>query len=217
MHDIQLLLADNQTLLRECLKCAVSQATHIQIVGEVFNRDDLAGSKAAPNVICVNRHLPPDGGVAAIPEIKKRWPEAKILLLTDDEDASICRSALLAGTDGIVLMTGTKDDFIAAIQAVNKGEKSIPPSLKEALESAPKPVRRADRTPLQQLSHRERQVLICLSRGMSYKMIAEKLLLGVKSIETYRARLFRKLNFDSKADLMRFAMDSGLMNASMDI
>ena len=218
MNETQLLLADHQTLIRECLKCAVSRVTNIKVVGEALNRDDLSVDREiAPNVVCVNRHLPPDGGVAAIPDVRKHWPDAKIILMTDAGDVSICRSALLAGADGIVLMTSSSEDFIGAIHTVSQGEKSIPAALKESLENIPKPIRRADRTPLQQLSHRERQVLICLSRGMSYKHIAEKLLLGVKSIETYRARLFRKLNFDNKADLMRFAMDTGLMNTAMDI
>jgi DNA-binding NarL/FixJ family response regulator len=203
-------------LLREALKCAITRTSTIEVVGEACHFNDLSKHKRAPDVISLSRGFPPEGGVSSIPEIKKIWPTTKILILTDPDDLSICRSAHLAGCHGMVLLDCNLAEFATAVQSLHQGKNYIPTRLQEMMERPIKP-RKADRTPMQSLSNRERQVLICLSRGMSYKQIAEKLFLGVKSIETYRARLFSKLNFDSKADLMRFAIDNGLMNPALEV
>lgn len=217
MNTIRLLLVDHHPLLRHALRSYLQGSTTAEVVGEVGDAEELARSNGSPEIVCVSRQFPPEGGVACLPSLRKRYPNAKMLMLSETSDPAVCRSALLAGYDGYLPWECTPAEFDSALKTMREGGKYLPVALKAKVDILAKPPRREARTPLQSLSNRERQVLLLLARGNSYKQIAEKLDLGVKSIETYRARLFKKLGFENKADLMRFALDNGLLSQALDM
>jgi two-component system response regulator NreC len=125
------------------------------------------------------------------------------------DDPEYLRNAMNAGADGYMLKTALPTELLAAIRAVAVGEQVIQDSLRTAINDAD--FNKSTRGP-QLLSRREKEVLALLARGHTHQEIADKLYLSVKSIETYRARLRDKTGLKSRADYVRYGLDSGILH-----
>jgi DNA-binding NarL/FixJ family response regulator len=156
--------------------------------------------------------MPGGGGIGALDEIRKASPATRILVLTMHEDPAYLRVALVSGASGFLLKHAAGRELVAAIRAVLQGRTYVDPTLAGvALHEALRPTQASQETTSDRLSPRETQVLRDLALGFTNKEVAERLAVSVKSVETYRARLFEKLGLERRADLVRYAIAHNLM------
>jgi DNA-binding NarL/FixJ family response regulator len=160
--------------------------------------------------------MPRSGGLDAIKEIVSRNHSTRVLLLTMHEEPAYLRTALAAGAAGYVLKKSVDADLLSAIRAVYKGRTYVDSELAEVL------VRdafhrdgndRADSTGQNVLSDREMQVLKLVAEGFSSREISEQIYVSTKTVETYRARFAEKLGLKSRAQIVRYALNLGLLSS----
>ncbi|MBI4380337.1 MAG: response regulator transcription factor [candidate division NC10 bacterium] len=215
MVKIRVLLADDHAVLRSGLRLLLNAQPDIEVVGEAANgAEAMAKARALlPDVILMDLTMPGIGGLEATGRIKSENPGVRVLVLTMHDDPSYLRQLLQAGASGYVLKKSADADVLSAIRAAYRGEVFLDSSLVGTLvDEVIRPVRCArPRDSFETLSDREREVLKWVARGYTNQEIAEKLFLSVKTIETYRARLAEKLGLRGRAELVRFAIERGLL------
>jgi len=205
----RVLLADDHALIRQGLK-ALLEKQGFQIVCEASDGQEAIRSaeKTQPDVAIVDISMPILNGVDAARELKKASPKVKVILLTQhDEDAYVTES-LRAGVRGYVLKSQAADDLVHAIQEVCRGSVYLSPSISRAVVDAYLSKTYVSDDPL---SGRERQVLQLVGEGKSTKDIAVHLGISVKTAESHRARLMKKLDIHETASLVRYAIRRGLI------
>lgn len=200
-------LADDHAVLREGLRVLISAQPDLEVVGEAGTGTETVDrvQEAAPRVLCLDLSMPGWGSGPTIQRVRAVSPRTRVLVLTMHNDPAYVRSALAAGADGYFLKTTPFPDLLAAIRAVAAGTRVIDPSLQAMLDDAP-PV--ADPP---QFSRRETEVLELLVKGHTHQEIADLLFLSVKTVETYRARLREKTGLKTRADFVRYGLDTGLL------
>jgi DNA-binding NarL/FixJ family response regulator len=185
----------------------------LEVVGEASDGDEAVRKAAVlrPDVALVDITMPGSGGIKAIERIRQAAPATKVLVLTMHDVPAYLRAALAAGATGYVVKRAADSDLLAAIRGVHRGRTVLDPALSARVVQGG--VRRrapAGPTPTALLSQREREVLELVAQGYTNQQIADHLGLSVKTVETYRARLVEKLGLQSRAELVRYALDSGL-------
>jgi two-component system response regulator NreC len=188
------------------------------VVGEAQDGKEALGmaGEANPDVFLLDITMPNAGGLQIIPELLKRHSAAHVLLLTMHDEAAYLRTALAAGASGYVLKKSVDADLLSAIRAVHKGRRYIDSELAESLilDAIPERSREAGSLPEARiLSDREVQVLKLVAEGFSSREIADQLLVSTKTIETYRSRFGEKLGLNSRADIVRYALTTGLLSS----
>lgn len=217
MAKIRVLIADDHAVLRTGLKLLLSAQPDMEVVGEAAEGGEAMAKARAlrPDVILMDLTMPGIGGSEATQRIKDENPGIKVLVLTMHDDPSYLRHLLKAGASGYVVKKSADADLLLAIRAAHRGEVFLDSSLAGGLVDEvirPSGIRRR-RDAYETLSDREREVLKWVARGHTNQEIAEKLFLSVKTVETYRARLAEKLGLRGRAELVRFAMERGLLHA----
>jgi DNA-binding NarL/FixJ family response regulator len=162
--------------------------------------------------------MPPYGGIPAITSIRQTCPQTRVLALTMHDDPSYLRSVLAAGGTGFVVKSSADTELLSAIRAVAQGRTSVYlSSMKNALDvSAPaSPIDSGTSRPaIDLLTEREREVMVYVAQGYTSQEVANRLKLSPKTVETYRARLMQKLGLKKRADLVRLALECGLLAPS---
>jgi len=208
----RILLADDHTLVRDGLRRVIEAEADFHVVGEAANVAATIAEVAAlrPDVLVLDVSMPGGGGIAALGEIRKASAATRILVLTMHEDPEYLRIALTSGASGFLVKHAAGRELVAAIHALLEGRTYVDPVLAGvALQPPPAPA--SQETGHERLSPRETQVLRDLALGFTNKEVAERLAVSVKSVETYRARLFEKLGLERRADLVRYAIAHNLM------
>jgi DNA-binding NarL/FixJ family response regulator len=184
------------------------------VVGEVGNGlEALAqAEKLVPDVLLLDLSMPLLGGLAALSRLRQTVPQTRVLVLTMHDDEEYLRIALQSGAAGYVLKRAAETELLAAIRAVMRGDLYLHPGvtrlLLDEMDLLPtQPL--AD--PWETLSEREQQVLRLVALGHTSAEIADTLFLSVKTIDTYRARGMEKLEFRTRAQLVRYVLSQGLM------
>jgi two-component system response regulator NreC len=160
--------------------------------------------------------MPRVGGIKALQELARDCRETRVLVLTMHDDPAYLRSALAAGASGYLLKRAVDAELIAAIRAVHRGGIFVDPRLANVLVQdvlAKRSTKAGSVRPASILSHRELQVLTLVARGFTSAEIAKLIFVGVKTIETYRSRLADKLGLQARSDLVRFAVQMGLLTS----
>ena len=213
---IRVFIADDHGILRGGLRALINTQPDMEVVGEAANGPDAATGieDTNPDVVLMDISMPNGGGLAAITAVKQVRPRSRILVLTVHDELGYIRAAVDAGAVGYVVKNAVDTELLAAIRAVAQGRTFMDTSidLKLSQRSAePKLSDRALGRGVAQLSTREREVMARVAEGYTNAQIAEELRLGVKSIETYRSRVMEKLGLSSRAALVRFALESGVL------
>lgn len=213
---IRLVVADDHAILRSGLRMLINAQPDMEVVGEAQDGVEAvqAIQKENPDVAILDVTMPRSGGLDAIKEIMARNRSTRVLLLTMHEEPAYLRTALAAGAAGYVLKKSVDADLLSAIRAVYKGRTYVDSELAEIL------VRDAfskeDRTGSAAdgvLSERELQVLKLVAEGFSSREIAEQIYISTKTVETYRARFAEKLGLKSRAQIVRYALNLGLLSS----
>lgn len=205
MPTTRLFLVDDHAILRESLQLLISSQPDLEVVGCAGGFADALRDipELAPNIVCMDLSMPGESGLRLVQQLCGRVADTRWLVLTMHDDPSYVRAALAAGCKGYVLKSSRPAVLIAAIRAVARGELVIDEAVSEQIELG--------RSGSAELSQREREVMGMLAQGLSHRQIAERLFLSEKTIETYRTRLGKKLGLSDRADLVRYAVEFGLL------
>ena len=206
-----ILLADDHALIRQSLK-ALLERQGCRIVGEAADGQEALRSaeNSQPEIAILDISMPILNGIDAARELKKSAPKIKVILLTQHDEDQYVTDALRAGVKGYVLKNQVADDLVHAIREVSKGAVYLSPKISRAVVDAYLSKARLSADPL---SGRERQVLQLVSEGKSTKDVASLLGISVKTAESHRARLMKKLDIHETASLVRYAIRHGLVEA----
>jgi two-component system, NarL family, response regulator NreC len=172
-------------------------------------------------LIIMDMRLPDTSGIQAIKQLRQDCPDAHVLLLGDNDAPAFIRWALAAGGSGYITKQAPVSDFLMSIHAISQGHLYVDPTvagtLLEEFLMAKVACRSKDRDSRRSLlSPRERQVLILLAQGHTNREVAEQIYVSIKTVETHRARIAKKLQLRNRADLIRYARKSGLLLTNTD-
>lgn len=213
---IRVLVADDHGVLRSGLRALISAQPDMEVVGEACNRLEAENGVAEtkPDVALIDLSMP-GGGIEAVRSVSKRTPQTRVLVLTAHEEAGYVRAAVAAGAAGYVVKTAVDVELLAAIRAVAGGRAFMdlplePNVVQESLDASRTSPPKAGGE-LSLLTGREREVLELVAEGYTNREVSRDLGLGIKSVETYRARLMEKLGLCSRAELVRYALECGLL------
>lgn len=208
-------IAEDHTILREGLRALLSSNPDFEIVGEA---EDGRGAiqcveTVKPHVVLMDLSMPRMNGMEAIREIKKLSPGTKVLALTVHKAEEYVYASLQAGADGYVLKDATLPELVMAIKSVLAGKPYLSPAISEKVIEGYLEGRKASKSGSQWdiLTQREREVLKLIAEGYKNKQIADYLCLSVKTVETHRANLMRKLDLHDVSALTTFAIEKGLI------
>jgi DNA-binding NarL/FixJ family response regulator len=212
MKHLKIFLADDHVVVREGLKALINAQPDMIVIGEAGDGQTAwqRAQDSQPDVVIMDITMPMLNGVQATAQLKRARPLIKILALSVHEDTSYLRQLLTAGASGYILKHAAADDLIRAIRMVATGGVYLDPALAGHVVAGYVRVPTAA-SALQgtDLSERETEVVKRIAQGYSNKEIATQLTLSVKTVETYRARAMEKLGLDSRAALVRYALEHG--------
>ncbi len=213
---IRIFLADDHAVLRAGLKSLLNAEPDMEVVGEAGDGDACVQTVAAlaPDVILLDVNMPHCNGLEALPEIRRRTPASRILILTMHDDAEYLRKALSLGSAGYILKQSADTELLSAIRTVYSGGVFLHPGHTKILleDTLRPPTQTHTDDPVGILSERELEVLRLIALGHTNKEIAGMLFLSVKTVETYKARVMQKLDLRTRAALVRFALKHGLLD-----
>jgi DNA-binding NarL/FixJ family response regulator len=213
MTELRIFLADDHAVVREGLKALIAAQPGMIVVGEAA--DGLATCEQVPelqpNVVVMDVSMPGLSGAQATERLQQECPTVKVLALTVHEDKGYLRQLLAAGAAGYVLKRAVADELIHAIRIVAGGGIYLDPSLAGKVVSGfvRRPTAASGSAASSDLSDREVAVIRLTAAGHGAKEIAAQLELSAKTVETYKARAMEKLGLQSRADVVRYAVQRG--------
>ena len=210
---IRVLLVDDHELLRAGLKSRLEPEPGIEVVGEAdtAERAVLMARRVQPDLIVLDLLLPRKSGDEVIPELTEVAPQSRVLVVSSQAAPSSVRRALSAGAAGYLPKRSSDRDLVAAIQLVANGGGYVDPELGAQLVNPDSP------GALEPLSERERDVLYLLALGYTNQEIGEKLFISVRTVDTHRAHLMRKVQLQTRSELVMFALANGVIGPDAGI
>jgi two-component system, NarL family, response regulator NreC len=215
MMPIRVLIADDHAVLRAGLRMLLGAHHDLDVVGEAA--DGLEASRQArelqPDVVLLDLSMPGPRSGNVIRSVLKACPKTHVLILTMHDDAAYLRSALAAGAAGYLVKRAADSELLSAIRAVHAGRTFV--DMTQSSDHAERPLAVEGvkpGVPPKPLSRREREVLRLLAQGHSNQQIADGIHVSVKTVETYRMRMSEKLGLKGRAELYRFATESGVLD-----
>ncbi len=208
---INVLVVDDHDLVRSGVVRLLSDISGIAVIGEASNGEEAVkiAREKQPHVVLMDIRMPGIGGLEATRKIVYRNPEIKVIALTIYESEPFPTKLLQAGASGYLTKGALIDEMVLAIRTVHAGNRYLGPEI--AQQMALKSVEENELSPFEQLSERELQVMIMITAGQSVQSIAEKLCVTPKTINSYRYRIFEKLNVQSDVELTLLAMRHGIL------
>jgi len=221
MNIIRLFIVDDHSVLRAGLRALLEAEPDMHVVGEANDGASCLSlvTKTQPDVILLDINMPKMNGLEALKRLRKKIPQSKVLILTMHDDADYLRQALQEGSAGYVLKQAAGDELIMAIRTVHSGGVYLHPQhtqilLEKSLDKQNEvvSVRFSEKeVRYHSLSEREAQIFKLVALGYRNHEIADKLFLSVKTVETYKARLMQKLGMRSRVELVRYALELGIL------
>lgn len=202
---------DDHAVVRSGLRLLLDAEEDIETVGEAGDaRNAVFEARAKkPDVILMDVVLGGKSGIEATSDVLKEAPQAKVLVLSMQDDPRYVREAFSAGASGYVLKEAADRELVEAVRQVARGESYVHPALGARMATADaQAARAADEDPL---SEREREVLRLLALGHTNQEIAKMLYISVRTAETHRAHIMQKLRLATRAELVRYALAQGLL------
>jgi len=215
-----ILLADDHQVVRLGLRTLLESEPGFRVVGEA--EDGYATLKLVeqflPDVVVLDLMMPGLNGIDTARQINQRYPDILIVILSMFDNEAYVVEALNSGAQAYVLKSSTTDDLVASVKAIKLGQRYLSPKLSEQAISAyiqqVKNAKSGEHDSYQTLTPREQEVLHMAAQGKTNAQMAEQLSVSVRTIESHRLNMMRKLGFRSQVDLVRFAMDRGIIPLS---
>ncbi len=214
---IRVLLVDDHPFIIQGLASSISRQPHLTVVGEAKDgQEAIAKSKElTPDVVVMDVTMPKLDGLAATETVRRDTPSAKVIVFTIHSQVDSFIRVLRSGASGCVLKTAPTGDLVQAIETVHAGHTYFSKELSQ--DAVNHMVRGTGNGPqILHLSNREREVLIAVAEGLTNKEIASRLNITVRTVETHRERITRKLDIHTIAGLTRFAYEKGLLSLARE-
>ena len=205
---IRILVVDDHAVVRSGLKLLLSREEDMEPVGEAGDAREavLAARHHKPDVILLDVTMPGASGVDAIGDLLEAAPDARVLMLSMQDDPSYVRQSFASGARGYVLKEAADAELVQAVRTVADGGQYVHPSLGARLIAPSSGGVAGDA-----LSDREREVLTLLALGHTNHEIAQKLVVSVRTVESHRAHILTKLRLSTRAELVQYAIENGLL------
>jgi two-component system response regulator NreC len=205
---IRVVIADDHSVVRRGLRQLLEGEEGVEIVAEA---QDLPGARRyvrghRPDVLVLDLNMPGGSSLEAIPELRAEFPETQIVVLTMQNEPAYARQALSEGVLGYVLKEAADAELVEAVRRAAAGDSYLNPRLGAKVAAQPTP------GPPGGLSEREVEVLRMIALGHTNAEIAEGLYLSVRTVETHRAHIQQKLRLGSRSELVRYALEHGLID-----
>jgi two-component system response regulator NreC len=209
---IRVVVADDHAVVRRGLRMVLGSEPELEVVAEAANLTDARRYVRGhhPDVLVLDLNLPEGLSLDAIPEIRSEFPNTQIVVLTMQNEPAYARRALSAGALGYVLKEAAEAELVEAVRRAAVGEHYLNPRLGARVAAEPPP------GPPDGLSEREVDVLRMIALGYTNSEVAKQLYLSVRTVETHRAHIQQKLRLDSRADLVRYALEHKLVSMPAD-
>jgi two-component system response regulator NreC len=207
MHDLTIAICDDHALVRSGIARVLEQEPGFRIIASAATAEEARTvvGQTQPDVLLLDVTMPGRSGIDVLPELRLLSPQTKVLMLSMHDDPAYVRQSLAAGARGYVLKDAADAELVKAIRQVAEGHRYVDPVLGARLASAtPAPAARVDL-----LSEREHDVLRLLALGHTNQEIAQQLFISVRTAETHRAHIMRKLQLSTRAELVRYAIEHG--------
>jgi DNA-binding NarL/FixJ family response regulator len=210
---VRVLIVDDHAVVRSGLRMLLDAEADIETVGEAGNAREAIFEVRAhkPDVVLMDVVLPDKTGIEATPDVLREAPDTKVLMLSMQDDPSYVRQAFAAGAAGYVLKEAADSEVVAAVREVAAGRRYVHPPLGARMAAAD--AEASAKAAADPLSEREREVLRLLALGHTNQEIAKMLYISVRTAETHRAHIMQKLRLKTRAELVRYALAEGLVEA----
>ncbi len=203
---LRIVLVDDHEVVREGLRALLDAEDGIEVVGEAGTVTDAVRRVGyeSPDVVVLDVRLPDGSGIEACREIRARWPEVRVLMLTSFADDEALFSSIMAGASGYVLKQIKGSDLISSVQRVGRGESLLDPEMTERVfrrirgEEPDDPL-------LSRLSNQERKILDLIAEGLTNRQIAERMFLAEKTVKNYVSNVLAKLDMSRRSEAAAYA------------
>src|SRR5271168_2525114 len=204
---IRIVIADDHAVVRSGLRLLLDGEEDFEVVAEAADVDSAARYVRGhhPRVLVLDLNMPGGSSLDAIPGIRAESPDTQIVVLTMQQEPAFAREALSAGALGYVLKEAADEELVEAVRRAARGERYLNPRLGARIASEPAP------GPPDDLSERELDVLRLIALGHTNAEIAQQLFLSVRTVETHRSHIQQKLGLSSRAELVGYALERGLI------
>lgn len=204
-----IVLADDHTVVRNALRLLLDAEPGFEVVAEAGDAESalryVRGHR--PSVLILDLNMPGRSSLEAVPEIRAASPGTEIVVLTMQNEPAFARRALQAGVRGYVLKEAADAELVQAVRSAAAGDTYLQPALGARLAA------RAESKDTEELSERETDVLRLIALGYTNGEIAEQLFISIRTVESHRAHIQQKLSVSSRAELVRYALDHGMVEA----
>lgn len=216
MKKLRIVLADDHEMFRQGIKALIDVEPDLQVVGEACTGHEALKQvvELEPELLVMDISMPEMSGIQLMERLKKERPPVRVLALTAFGDVAYVRQMLAAGASGYLLKHAAAEELIEAIRAIARGGTYLDPAVAGRVVSG-----FVERKKLRgsraggELSGREREVLCDVARGFTNKEIAARLQISVKTVETHKANLMEKLGLSGRAEIVRYALQQGWLQA----
>ncbi len=207
---VRVLVVDDHAVLRSGLRLLLEREPGLEFAGEAASAEEALRSleRTQPDIVLLDLQMPGMGGLEGAKRIRDRRPGVRVLVLSMHDEADDVRRAFASGADGYLVKTAADEELVRALRAVSEGERYLHPSLGAKLAQPIAPT-----GPVDELSPREREVLRLLALGYTNQEIAQELVVSVRTVESHRAHVMTKLRAESRAAMVKHALDAGLLDA----
>ena len=210
----RILLADDHHLVRQGLRALLEAQPDFELIGEASDGIQLLNQleRAQPDVLVLDIALPGLNGLDVTREARKRFPELKVCILSMHSDEGYVTRALHNGASGYVVKSAHSADLVRGLREVAAGRRYLSPPLSDrAIEAYLDKAASGQFDVYETLSNRERQVLQLSAEGLKTNEVAERLFISPRTVETYRAGIMKKLGIRNQSELVRFAVERGIV------
>jgi two-component system response regulator NreC len=208
---IRVLIVDDHAVVRSGLHLLLDAENDIEVIGEAGNVQEaiFEAREKKPDVVLMDVIMPGESGIEGVPKVLNEAPAARVLVLSMQDDPRYVHEAFAAGASGYVLKEAADAEVVAAVHEVAGGGRYVHPALGARLVTADAEAKaREEADPL---SEREREVMRLLALGHTNQEIAKILFISVRTAETHRAHIMQKLRLSTRAELVRYAIEQGLL------
>ena len=213
---VRVLIVDDHAILRQALRLLLSEEAEIEVVGDASNgREAVAATeKLMPDVVLMDMVMPGLNGLEATRQIRKRYPNTRVLILTGYMEDEQILSALRAGASGYIVKKSDTEELLLGIRAVHRGNTYFSSAISDgdAINQFLWQAKKEDgKVGYDLLTSREREVLQLIAEGYSNQRIAQELFISVKTVEAHKSHIMSKLHAGNRTDLIRYALRKGLV------
>lgn len=212
-EQIRILVVDDHPIVRRGISMCLSHQARIQVVGEAGDGREalIKVRESKPDVVLMDIDMPQMNGMAVTEVLRRELPTVRVIILSMYSNTDYVMRIIECGARGFVLKEAPPQELVQAIELVHAGQTHFSPEVaRVALNHVVRG--HGDSSPVSRLTNREREVLVHIADGLGNKEIANQLCIGVRTVETHRERIMRKLDIHTVAGLTRFAIAQGMVS-----